>query len=322
MRTGFLVVDKPVGITSHDVVGMVRAVTGVKKVGHTGTLDPFATGVLPLALGSSTRLIRFLDESQKVYDATVQLGQATDTGDHTGEVVAEADVPEITEEAVLSVLAGFRGVRMQVPPRYSAVKVKGRPLYSYARAGEEVEAAARPIRIDRIDLLELGTDTLRVVIHCGRGTYARVLAEEIGEALGTVAHLVALRRLRSGPFDVDGILTLPELAQVVGGVDDWRAVLRPGRGKERMPWRPRDDVRAALTARVVPPAQALSQLPRVSLGEADRTRFLHGGAPPAAPEGVEPGGRYLVMDEERLVALAERDEGDGLSVAWRAPTGS
>lgn len=320
---GFLVVDKPVGVTSHDVVGMVRAVTGVRKVGHTGTLDPFATGVLPLALGHATRLIQYLDESLKVYDATLALGQRTDTGDHTGEVVAEAPVPSLSEERVAPVLAGLVGEREQVPPRYSAVKVAGKPLYKYARAGEEVEVRARLVRIDAVELISLESDRLRVRIRCGRGTYARVLAEELGQALGTEAHLVALRRERSGPFTLEGALSLPELAGLVGEVEgeDWRAVLRPGRGAERVPWRPREEVAAGLAERLRPPRVALDHLPAVQLGVELRPRFRHGGPPPLPPAGAPEGGRYLVLDGEELVAIAEL-RGGRPKTCWRAPTGT
>ena len=167
-QDAFLIVDKPPGVTSHDVVAVVRAVTGLKKVGHTGTLDPFATGVLPLALGGATRLIQYLDEDRKIYDAVIQLGTATDTGDPTGSVIAEAPVPALNRARVLEVLDGFRGQRMQTPPRYSAVKVAGRPLYDYARKGVDVEVKARPIRIDAMELLSLGENTLRVAIQIGR----------------------------------------------------------------------------------------------------------------------------------------------------------
>ncbi len=304
MKPAFLVMDKPVGITSHDVVAVLRAVLGIKKVGHTGTLDPFATGVLPLALGPATRLIQYLDEGVKIYDATIQLGAETDTGDPTGEIGRTAPIPDLDEARILDVLAGFAGIRQQVPPRHSAVKVNGRPLYAYARAGEEVEAAARPIRIDRIDLVDRGPDWLRVEIHCGRGTYARVLAVEIAEALGSAGHLSALRRLRSGPFLESAALDFPRLSEIVSGDPDWRKVLRPARGAERMPWRPRDLVRRELMPWLLSPAQALDHLPAVDVPEALRARVRSGGGVPGPPAGVELGGRYRVMGGEELLALA------------------
>ena len=209
----FLVVDKPAGITSHDVVALIRAVTGEKKVGHTGTLDPFATGVLALALGPATRLMQFLDESIKVYDMVIALGTATDTGDPTGQVVAEAPVPPLEAARVEEVLRTFLGERMQRPPAYSAVKHQGRPLYSYAREGVAVEVAARPITVRDLRLEGIEGARLRVVLSCSRGTYARVLAEEIGVALGTVGHLASLARLRSGPFVLEDAISMDQLAE-------------------------------------------------------------------------------------------------------------
>jgi tRNA pseudouridine55 synthase len=307
-RTGFLVIDKPVGLTSHDIVGMVRAITGIKKVGHTGTLDPFATGVLPLAIGRCTRLIRFLDEDLKVYDATIALGASTDTGDHTGTVEVEAPVPELTEDQVCQVLAGFSGVRMQTPPRYSAVKVKGKALYKYAREGKDVTAAARPVRIDEIGLIALAGPQLRVRIQCGRGTYARVLANEIAEELGTVGHLSALRRDRSGIFTADGAIGLDPVAQMVAGREGWQEVLRPARGAERVQWAPKDQVWAALSAHVLSPEQVLGHLPTMPLSSGQADLLLRGGAAPAAPTEVAVGEHFLAWCEDRALAVIRREE--------------
>ena len=155
MKAGFLVIDKAPGMTSHDVVGVVRAITGLKKVGHTGTLDPFATGVLVLALGGATRFIQYLDESLKVYDAVIQLGESTETGD------PEGDILETALKNVEEVLRSLEGKQMQRPPAYSAVKFKGKPLYKYARAGEAVEVPARPIEIYKMTLIEQGEENHR-----------------------------------------------------------------------------------------------------------------------------------------------------------------
>lgn len=309
MKACFLAVDKPPGITSHDVVAMFRAVTGARKVGHTGTLDPFATGVLALAFGSATRLISYLDEDLKVYDATIALGSATDTGDPTGEVVREAPVPELDLAMVNAVLEGFRGVRMQAPPRYSAVKVKGRALYSYAREGLDVEAAPRPIRIDRIDLLSLEPGALRVRITCGRGTYARVLADEIATALGTAGHLSALRRERTGPFTEERAITMAELGRIVGGSEDWQAVLKPARGPDRVRWASREAVQRALEPWIVRPVDALSHLPTVPVTSSERARILSGGALPVPPGNVRPGDSFLWMEGETVIAVGAREAG-------------
>ena len=304
---GFLVIDKPAGVTSHDVVAAVRACTGIRKVGHTGTLDPFATGVLPLALGRSTRLIQYLDESIKVYDATVRLGAATDTGDPTGQVVRQAPLPDADEAAVEEVLAGFLGEREQVPPAYSAVKVGGKPMYSYARKGEAVTAPARTITLHALELLEYSTEVLRVRITCSRGTYARVLADEIAVALGSAGHLEALCRDRSGPFHLDDALGIQALADLVAlePGQAWKAVLMGRRGDPRVPWRPRDEVQASIVAHVRSELQSLSHLPIADVREPDLARIKNGGTPPPPPRGVVLGGRYLVAFGDRLLAVAE-----------------
>lgn len=297
---GFLVVDKPPGVTSHDVVAIVRAVTGLKKVGHTGTLDPFATGVLPLALGAATRLIQYLDEDQKVYDAGILLGRATDTGDPTGSVTEERPVPPLDRVTVERVLAGFVGTRMQTPPRYSAVKVAGRPLYAYARAGEAVEVRARPVRIDAMDLADFDPPRLRVVIRCSRGTYARVIAEEVGEALGTVGHLDELRRLASGPFHIEHAVGLSRLAEIVAGDPDWTRVLRPGRDGQRVPWRPREAVLAGLAPWITSPRDALRHLPAVAVSPLEARRWTQTGEAPPPPPGAT---RYLLLAGDEVLGV-------------------
>ena len=181
MKPAFLIVDKPPEITSHDVVAMVRAVTGIKKIGHTGTLDPFATGVLPLALGPATKLISYLDESLKVYDATIRFGSMTDTGDPTGAVVRTGPLPDLTEKRIQDVLATFVGEQLQRPPMYSAIKHKGKPLLLRA-ARPSCRRAAAPHPVCRIELCTFDSETMRVLIRCSRGTYARVLAQDIAKS--------------------------------------------------------------------------------------------------------------------------------------------
>lgn len=308
MEPAFLVVDKPVGLTSHDVVGVMRAVLGVKRVGHTGTLDPFATGALPLALGPATRLIQFLDEDHKVYETTLQLGARTDTGDLDGTVEAEAPVPALEPAAVQAVLDRFVGPQMQTPPRYSAVKVNGRRLYEYARAGETVEVPPRPIRVDSMELLGVDADTVRFRVTCGRGTYVRALGEDIAKALGTEGHLVALRRVASGPFGVDTALDFPTLSRFVAGREDWRPVLRPARGAERVSWNPRSEVRAAIAPWLWSPRAALAGLPTVEVAASVAARVRQGAAPPT-PGGLPPATRFLVVRGDDLVAVAESREG-------------
>ena len=300
---GFLVFDKPVGLTSHDIVGMMRAVTGIKKIGHTGTLDPFATGVLPLAIGPATRLIQYLDESVKVYDATLQLGVSTTTGDPEGDVLKEAEVPTLSRVQLEAVLAGFIGPQMQTPPRYSAVKVDGKPLYSYARKGQDVTAKPRPIRIDAITIVAHDGAHLQVRVQCGRGTYIRVLAEDIGLALGTVAHLTALRREKSGSFTLDGALSAGGLSEVVTGRSDWQNTLRRRHGVERPPWQERPVVREVLSGRLITPLQAIGHFPVVELDAAEVKRVRNGGFPPPSEDD-----RYALAHCGELIALAHRTE--------------
>jgi tRNA pseudouridine(55) synthase len=285
----------------------VRAVTGIPKVGHTGTLDPFATGVLPLALGRATRLIQFLDESIKVYDATVRLGCATDTGDPTGTVVREAPLPTADRGEVEAVLASFVGDRMQEPPAYSAVKVAGKPMYHYARKGEAVKAAARPIKLHALDLLAYDDGLLRVRITCSRGTYARVLADEIAVALGSAGHLEALNRDRSGPFFAEDAIGMDRLSAMATTEADlgWHEVLMARRGERRVPWRPRDEVLAALAPLVKSELQCLTHLPLADVGDVDAKRIRNGVGGPVPPRGVVLGGRYLVVHGSELVAIAE-----------------
>jgi tRNA pseudouridine55 synthase len=310
---GFVVVDKPAGITSHDVVAAVRAVTGVKKVGHTGTLDPFATGVLPLALGRCTRLIQYLDESIKIYDARIRLGSATDTGDPTGEVVREAPLPEADEAGVRAVLDDFLGEQEQTPPAYSAVKVKGKPLYHYARKGEKVEVKARRITIHALELVSYDREVLEVRITCSRGTYARVLADDIAVALGSAGHLENLGRSRSGPFVLDDAVDMPTLAGMVAAEEghDWRDVLLSRRKGDRVPWRPRAEVEASLRPHLLSPLRCLSHLPLADVGTDEARRVRSGGSLPPPPRGVAAGGRYAVVQGDDLVAIAEHSARGG-----------
>ena len=307
MKPAFLVMDKPAGITSHDVVAVVRAVLGVKKVGHTGTLDPFATGVLPLALGPATRLIQFLDESIKVYDATIALGAATDTGDPTGKPIREAAVPKLDADAIRATLKTFVGPRMQTPPQYSAVKKDGKPLYHYARKGETVEVEARPITIHDLELLAFTAPAeLRVRITCTRGTYARVLADEIATALGTAGHLSALERPRSGPFRIEDALSMPKLGGFVAPDHPWQEVLLSRtKGPTRIQWRPRDEVIAAVTPFLKRPLDVLSHLPLCDLTAADAQRIRRGGHAPPPPGGVQVGGKFLVVHGDELLGVGQ-----------------
>ncbi|MFH1060556.1 MAG: tRNA pseudouridine(55) synthase TruB [Pseudomonadota bacterium] len=200
---GVLLIDKPAGPTSHDVVEGLRRRLIPERVGHTGTLDPFATGLLVLAFNQATRLSELIGGGAKLYRGSLALGQAFDTGDPTGQVTAEAAIPELTAEAVTAALKTLEGPRMQAPPAYSAAKHQGRPLYAYARAGAPVVKPPRPITVHRAELVALTPGVVVFDMLCSRGTYVRALAEDLAQALGSVGHLRDLRRLASRPFAVE-----------------------------------------------------------------------------------------------------------------------
>ena len=212
---GLVVVDKPAGLTSHDVVSRVRRLAGTRKVGHAGTLDPMATGVLVLGVDRATRLLGHLLLTDKCYDATVRLGASTTTDDAEGEVVARAATHGVTEEDVLIAFGSLVGEIDQVPSTVSAIKVDGRRAYERVRAGESVELAARRVRVDSIEVREVRTvdDHLDVDVSvaCSSGTYIRAIARDLGALLGTGGHLTALRRTAVGPFTLDAARTLEEL---------------------------------------------------------------------------------------------------------------
>jgi tRNA pseudouridine55 synthase len=274
---GVLVVDKPEGPTSHDIVDRARRALATRRVGHTGTLDPFATGVLVLCIGRATRLARFLAAGEKVYRASVRLGFATTTDDATGAPLGEERPVEITDATLLESLSSFVGTFDQVPPAYSARHVGGRRLYDFARRGEAVARAATPVTIHALGLVSRSGPSLELDVSCSAGTYVRALARDLGERLGTGAHLAALRRTRSGAFD---------LARAVSGVD-----------------------LAGARERLIPLSELLLELPEVRVGAEGRRLVGHGRALaiehllsdlPAA--GVE---RVRVLDESgELLALA------------------
>jgi tRNA pseudouridine55 synthase len=215
---GLLLVDKPEGLTSAAVVGRVKRILGQRKVGHLGTLDPFATGLLPICLGEGTKIAPFLADDEKRYVGEIVLGVATDTLDRTGAIVEERAVPRFSTAVLARALAGFRGDILQTPPMYSALKRDGVPLYRLARAGRSIERTPRPVRITRLDVARVAADRLCFAVTCSRGTYVRVLADDLGHALGTVAHLATLRRTACGPFEVTVAVRLDalETAAVAG----------------------------------------------------------------------------------------------------------
>jgi tRNA pseudouridine55 synthase len=283
---GVLVCDKPAGMTSHDVVARVRRLAGQRRVGHGGTLDPPATGVLVLALGRATRLLPFLPTEPKRYLAEVAFGAETDTLDATGTVTATADAAGVGEAGLRDALAGFVGPQLQVPPMVSAIKVGGERLYAKARRGEQVDRVPRPIVISELELVgfsagERPRATLEVT--CSGGTYVRSLAADLGRALGTLAHLATLRRTAVGRFTERDAHTLAELEELAGG--------------------PRSE---NLAAAVLDPAAAMASTPTRALDGEEAAALANGRA--LEPTG-RPGPVAAVGPDGRLVAVVEDRDG-------------
>jgi tRNA pseudouridine55 synthase len=272
---GVWVIDKPAGPTSFDVVKRVRTVLKEKKAGHTGTLDPMATGVLPVCVGEATKIAGFITDGDKAYDAVIRLGVETDTQDADGKVVAEAPVPALTRAQWEKTLDAFRGSFAQTPPMYSAVKVGGRRLYELARAGQEVERQARQVMVYALELKEIARAQLTISVRCSKGFFVRTLAHDIGRAVGCGAHLVALRRTASGPFTLSGAIAWSEL-DAEGG-------------------------QANLRCRAVSIEDALADMPSLCVAEQDAQRVSHGMPLEVAVEGrlrvMGPGGQLLAVAE-------------------------
>jgi tRNA pseudouridine55 synthase len=289
---GLVVVDKPAGMTSHDVVARCRRIFGQRSVGHAGTLDPDATGLLLVGLGRATRLLRFVQDAAKTYTATIVFGVATDTLDAAGELVAEHPMPDLTAEQLAGAAARFVGEIDQVPPMVSAIKVGGRRLHELARAGVEVERAPRRVRIDRIDVLAFrgGCDrpVADVLVECGSGTYIRSLAADLGDALGGLAHVGSLRRTGSGPFDEQDAHSL-------------------------------DEIEARGAVLVLAPAAIVRGLATVVVDETRATAIGHGATFAArdllgAPLADAPGPFAVVDGAGELLAVYERRGEDGRGV--------
>lgn len=226
MLDGILNINKPAGMTSFKVVSLVRHLTGIKKVGHAGTLDPLASGVLPLCFGRATRVIEFLMNAKKTYKAAIKLGISTDTYDIEGTVIKQSDASHITEADVESALAFFRGAIEQEPPMYSALKHNGQCLYKLAREGVTVERPKRQAYIYRLELLDYSSPLITVEMECSKGTYVRSLANDLGEKLGCGACVTELERLRYGPFDIKEAVSLSELQEAFSK-DCWQRLVYP-----------------------------------------------------------------------------------------------
>jgi tRNA pseudouridine55 synthase len=223
---GILNINKPRGRTSFSVVSLVKRLSGVKRVGHAGTLDPAASGVLPVCLGQARRVVPFLHDAAKLYKAQVEFGVTTDSYDATGNVTARSDPSGLSRQQIVSALESFRGLIEQTPPMYSALKHKGRPLYELARAGIEVERKSRPVQIYRLELRYWRTPRATLEVECSRGTYIRSLAHDLGQSLSCGAHLKSLVRLKYGCFDIRDAVSLPQLEQGFRN-GDWTKFIYP-----------------------------------------------------------------------------------------------
>lgn len=288
MIHGLVVIDKPAGMTSHDVVSRVRRIMGTRKVGHTGTLDPFATGVLPVAINEGTKTIPFLDEGIKCYEAVVHLGVTTDTLDRTGQVVMESDCSSVDRDRFLDIMALFQGEIEQIPPMFSALKKNGQPLYKLARQGIQIERQPRKITIYSLELLDFQPPLVSLRIVCSRGTYIRTLADDMGAALGCGAMLDELRRIASGPFDLSSAVSLDVLETAVST------------GTHR--------------SLFLSPLQALHQFPRIELRLPAVSRVRNGAAPDRSDErdfccSPVSSGLVCLTSGDSLVAVAEMDLG-------------
>lgn len=285
---GLLVIDKPAGMTSHDVVGRVRRLVGMKRVGHGGTLDPFATGILVVAVGRATRMLQFVQDNQKGYRAHVVLGAATDTADVDGVVTETGERDEWPDSS--EVAAGvnrFVGEIEQIPPPYSAIKVGGRKLYELARAGKQVDVPKRIVTIHAIDIVSYEPPDLVLDIACGKGTYVRSIARDIGELLRTTAYCHALRRTLSGPFCLADAWTLDELAAL--------------------------DIRDEWPQTALHPDAALVDLQAVILGRADQESWYHGRSVQLSRIAADAGTAVRVYsDDGRFLGIGSWTDNDAL----------
>jgi len=279
MPNGILLLDKPQGLTSNGALQRVRKAFGANSAGHVGTLDPMATGMLPLCLDEATKVIAEIESGAKCYEFTVQLGARTDTGDAEGDIVERQPVPALDAAAIEQALVSFRGVQTQIPPMYSALKRNGRPLYELARQGLEVDRPARTIDIRRLELIAQRPDALDLRCECAKGTYIRVLGEDIARKLGTLGFLTRLRRTWVEPFrDLPMISLEAALALAAGG----------GQG-------------------LLPPDIALQALPQARLSELQVVALRHGQAVDAVPDAPVPAGRRVRIygPEGAFLGMAE-----------------
>ncbi len=289
--SGVLVIDKPTGMTSHDVVNVVRRGTGIRRVGHTGTLDPRASGVLVILVGPAVRLSEYISASDKRYQAIIRMGTATDTYDAEGAFTREEVTVDVTEEQFEAELKKFEGEVEQTPPAYSAVKVNGRKAYEMARKGEEVELEPRIIQVHHLEVLEWATPEVVVDVHCSSGTYIRSLANDLGEVLGCGAYLVGLRRTKNGRFSLRDSTPLRKLQESFE-MGDWYKHL-------------------------IPAAESLSDWPSVVLDADDVETIRHGQRVKVEADHPEAEMVRGISEADELVALMKKVEGADGGFEWQ-----
>ncbi|MEV4677718.1 MULTISPECIES: tRNA pseudouridine(55) synthase TruB [Actinomadura] len=288
-NSGLVIVDKPAGWTSHDVVGKMRRLAKTRRVGHAGTLDPMATGVLVLGVGKATRLLGHLALTEKGYDATIRLGQSTNTDDAEGEITATASAASVADEALRAGVAALTGPIQQVPPQVSAIKVNGERAYKMARKGEDVALAARPVTVHSFTVTDVRREgdliDVDASVACSSGTYIRALARDLGASLGCGGHLTALRRTRVGPYDLAMARTLDQFAE------------KP---------------------EILPMGEAVAAVfPRRDVSADDARKIAHGGRLPAA--GLGPGPVGVFAPDGTLLALVEERGGQAKPLAVFVP---
>ncbi|MDO2947594.1 tRNA pseudouridine(55) synthase TruB [Aeromonas simiae] len=287
---GILLLDKPAGLTSNDVLQKVKRIYNAAKAGHTGALDPLATGMLPICLGEATKFSQFLLDADKRYQVTAKLGVRTDTSDADGEVVSERPV-NVAMGDIIEALDKFRGPIMQVPSMYSALKHNGRPLYEYAREGIEIEREARPITIYELKLISVEGDEVKMEVHCSKGTYIRSLVDDLGELLGCGAHVTALRRTQVASYPYERMLTLEQL----------ECIFEHARAQTVPP-------REHLDPLLLPMDTAVASLPEVNLLPAVAAYVNQGQAVQVAGAPQEGQVRMTVGPEREFIGVGEIDE--------------
>ncbi len=286
---GWVVLDKPIGMTSTQAVGKVRWLFQAQKAGHAGTLDPLATGILPIALGEATKTVPYAVDGQKAYRFTVKWGAETDTDDAEGQIVERSDLRP-TRAAIEGLLPSFLGEILQTPPAFSAIKIDGQRAYDLARQGEAVKLEARPVQIDRLELVDMpASDTSVFEAECGRGTYVRAIARDIGRTLGCLGHVTALRRTRVGPFEEAQSVTIDELEEAAN----------------------LDDGGVELKSLLRPVESALAELLEVNVSQSDAARLARGQ--PVLLRGRDApvmSGEAFALSKGTLIALCEIERGE------------